>query len=91
MGQLKPGATYIYERHNDTVYAREFGDESNTRVVVGWDYDPKKPGDGREMYLESQERILWKQIREAAKTNIALQTAIDNVKILYHLGNQDGK
>ena len=25
MGTLKPGATYIYERNGDEVYAREFG------------------------------------------------------------------
>jgi hypothetical protein len=39
MGSLKPGATYIYERNKDTVYAREFGADPNTRQVVGWKYD----------------------------------------------------
>ena len=73
------------------MYAREHGSDASTRIAIGWDYDPWKPKDGRDMYLESKERILWKEIREAAKTNSALQTAIDNVKILYHLGKDNGK
>ena len=35
MGSLKPGVTYIYERANGRVYAREFG--SNQRQLVGYD------------------------------------------------------
>ena len=88
MGNLKPGASYIYERANGITYAREVG--STERTVIGWDYKPDKPSDGREMYLETKERILWKQIREAAKTNIALQNAIENVKIMYHLSKSNG-
>ena len=30
MGNLKPGATYVYERDGKTVYAREVGAEPNT-------------------------------------------------------------
>ena len=37
MGTLKPDTTYIYERVNDVVYARESG--SSTRREVGRDYD----------------------------------------------------
>ena len=43
MGQLKPGATYIYERDKETVYAREFGADPMTRQVVGWNYDKNNP------------------------------------------------
>jgi hypothetical protein len=38
MGALTPGATYIYERVNEVVYAREFG--KTERHVVGYKYDP---------------------------------------------------
>ena len=88
MGNLKSGASYIYERANGITYAREVG--SIERTVIGWDYIPDKPSDGKEIYLETKERILWKQIREAAKTNIALQNAIENVKIMYHLSKSNG-
>ena len=37
MGSLKPGATYIYERVDDTVYAREFGADPKDRFVIGYD------------------------------------------------------
>lgn len=33
MGKLKPGATYIYERDGDTIYARE--QSTTERHVVG--------------------------------------------------------
>lgn len=32
----------------------------------------------------------WREINEAAKTNEALQKAIERVKILYHLSRDDG-
>ena len=42
MGQLTPGATYIYERAEGIIYAREFG--KTERHVVGYEnpreYDP---------------------------------------------------
>jgi hypothetical protein len=36
------------------------------------------------------ENKLWGDIRQAAKTNSALQEAIDRVKILYHLSKENG-
>ena len=39
MGQLKPGATLIYERVGDTVYQREAGSDPATRTEVGWDHE----------------------------------------------------
>jgi hypothetical protein len=38
MGQLKPGATYIYEKANGVTYAREHGAHPGDRVAIGWDY-----------------------------------------------------
>ena len=38
---------------------------------------------------EMRENQLWKDIRETAKTNIALQEALERVKILYYLITYD--
>lgn len=91
MGQLKPGVKYIYERHDGTVYAREFGADPSTRQVHGWDYDPRTP-DGRPVSDHIKDSKLWGDIHRAAKTNPALQSALDRAKIIYHLGkDNDGK
>jgi hypothetical protein len=83
MGQLKPGATYIYERANGVTYAREVG--KTTRVAIGWDYDPNKPGDGRATYLNAKEARLWRNVRETAKTNPTLQRILDRAILVYNL------
>jgi len=98
MGQLKPGASYVYERDQGTVYARETGADPTTRQPIGWDYDPEeskrfdaRTDDGRPLHEHIMESKLWGDIRRAAKTDIALQEAIDRVKILYHLSKDHGK
>jgi hypothetical protein len=91
MGSLKPGATYIHERVDNVVYAREFGADPSTRQVVGWDYDKDNPNfdprtnDGRPLIDQMREDKLWFDIRRAAKTNPTLQAAMERVKIIYHL------
>lgn len=85
MGSLKPGATYIYEKYKGITYAREFGSEPSTRVPIGWDYDSNKPKDGRDTFIVSKEARLWKDIRETAKTNPALQKALDRAILVYKL------
>jgi len=74
MGTLKPDATYIYERVNDVVYARETG--SSTRREVGRDYD---------LHARIKEDELWGNIRRAAETNPTLQEALERVKVTYYL------
>lgn len=73
MGKLVPGASYIYERDGDTVYAREFG--STERTVIGMDYPVTQP-------------INWHDVMIVAKTNPALQHAVDNVIMLYKLSKE---
>jgi hypothetical protein len=97
MGSLKPGATYIYERADGVTYAREMGADPNTRVAIGWNYDPTQPNfdprtkDGRPLHDHIMEDQLWGEIRRAAKTNPTLQAAIERVKIIYHLSkDKDG-
>ena len=76
MGTLKPGATYVYERVDDVVYARESGSHPSTRREVGRDYD---------LHARMMEDQLWGNIRRAAETNPTLQEAIERVKVTYYL------
>ena len=94
MGSLKPGATYIYERNGEEIYAREFGETE--RKLIGYRYEMEgKPDprteDGRPLIEQLRENKLWGEIHREAKTNKALQEALDRVKILYHLSKENGK
>ena len=80
MGQLKPGATYIYERVDDTVFRREFG--AVDREVMGYDY---RTGDGRPLHDHVQDSKLWGDIHRAAKTNPTLQDALERAIMIYQL------
>ena len=97
MGRLKPGATYIHERGDHGVYAREFGADPSTRQVIGWDYDKDHPdfdprtGDGRPLRDHIMDSKLWGEIRREARTNYTLQKAIEQCIIIYHLSkDKDG-
>jgi hypothetical protein len=88
MGNLKPGATYIYERNGDEVYAREFGETD--RTLIGYKYEMEsKPDsrtpDGRPLREHIMEDKLWGEIRREAKTNITLQKALDRAIMIYRL------
>tara|TARA_R110000868_G_scaffold15136_2_gene69399 strand:- start:1051 stop:1374 length:324 start_codon:yes stop_codon:yes gene_type:complete len=102
MSQLKPGATYIYERANGVVYARESGADSSTRQVVGYEsgteYDPitghkinydSRTSDGRPLRDHMLEDKLWGEIRRTAKTNPTLQDALERVIMIYQLSKED--
>jgi len=89
VGSLKPGATYVYERVDNKVYAREFG--SSDRTIVGYEYDPKEFETYKRIAEDYLEDTLWQDIREQSKTNTVLQEALERVKILYHLSKDDGK
>lgn len=88
MGSLKPGATYIYERNGDEVYAREFGETE--RKLIGYQYEMEdKPdprtADGRPLREHMLENKMWGEIRRMAPTNPALQKALDRVIMIYKL------
>jgi hypothetical protein len=92
MGTLKPGATYIYERNGEEIYARETG--QTERVMIGYQYENKidpRTNDGRPLYEHIKEDQLWGEIRRAAKSNKALQSALDRAIIIYHLSKNNGK
>ena len=84
MGSLKPGATYVYERNEGTVYAREIGADPSTRKEIGYTYDPRTE-DGRPLHDHIQDSKLWGEIRREAKTNITLQKALDRAIMIYNL------
>jgi hypothetical protein len=92
MGSLKPGATYIYERNGEEVYAREFGEAD--RKLIGYKYENKvdpRTDDGRPLFEHLREDKLWGEIRRAARTNKALQEAMERVKLVYYLSKDHGK
>ena len=82
MGQLKPDATYIYERNGDTVFRREFGADPSTRQVMGYDY---RTSDGKPLYDHIQEDKMWGEIRRTARTNPTLQDELNRVIMIYKL------
>ena len=88
MGNLKPGATYIYERDGEEIYAREFGETE--RKLIGYKYkmedkpDPRT-NDGRPLHEHLMESKMWGEIRRMAPTNPALQKALDRVIMIYRL------
>jgi len=84
MGSLKPGATYVYERNNGIVYAREFGADPSTRKEIGWNYDPRT-SDGRPLHDHIMDDKMWGEIRREAKTNVTLQKALDRAIMIYKL------
>lgn len=92
MGTLTPGATYIYERNGEEIYARESG--KTDRTLIGYQYENKvdpRTNDGRPLYEHIKEDKLWGNIRRAAKTNSALQEALEHAILIYHLSKDHGK
>lgn len=92
MGSLTPGATYIYERVGDTVYAREAG--STERKIIGYDYKlgglVDTPKEDTFLGLPMSEVMLMALIVHESKNNEALRQELERVKILYHLSKDDG-
>jgi hypothetical protein len=92
MGSLTPGATYVYERNGEEIYAREVGKVD--RKLIGYQYennvDPRT-NDGRPLHEHIKEDKLWGEIRRAARTNSALQEALERAILIYHLSKDHGK
>jgi hypothetical protein len=82
MGTLKPGATYIYERNDGIIYAREFGADPATRFVVGYE-------SGQDYNTVQRDKINWHQLLEASKNNKALADALDRVIMIYELSKEN--
>jgi hypothetical protein len=85
MGNLRPGANIIYESpdNGETVYARYAGESE--RWLVGQSI---KAQTRVESIRETQ---LWHDIRLAAKSNPALQEALERAIIIYELSKKNGQ
>jgi hypothetical protein len=59
------------------------GDPPDQRFEVGREYNSQS------LFDDLQEARLWGDIHRAAKTNPALQDAVDRVKLVYALSQQD--
>ena len=90
MGTLTPGATYVYERNGEEIYARETG--KTDRTLIGYQYENKvdpRTHDGRPLYEHMKEDKLWGDVRREARTNKVLQDALDRAILIYHLSKKD--
>jgi hypothetical protein len=72
--------TYIYESPDggETVYRRKSGQV--TREL----YSVSKEKEERDQQVK--EEMLWTQIARAARSNPALQEALDRARVIYELG-----
>jgi hypothetical protein len=77
MGQLTPGATYIYESPDggQTIYARESG--TNERKLVGETHKSK--------LNQIRDNELWREIRVMAETHEGLREELERVKTYFYL------
>ena len=98
MSRLKPDTAYIYERVGNEVYAREAGSDPSTRILIGYGYDPvnghridydRRTADGRPLHDHLMEDKMWGDIRRMARTNPALQDALERVIVTYNLVRED--
>jgi hypothetical protein len=77
MSRWQPDKPIIYEHADGVTYGRQLG--STQRHVVGMTLEAQRRREG------IQENQLWYEIRESAKTNPALQDALERVKVIYYL------
>ena len=80
MGNLKPGATYIYESSDsgETVYAREMGAPPESRIMIGQSWLAK----------EQIEKRMWNDIYPNRNLNPALTEAVEKCIIIYKLSKE---
>lgn len=77
MGNLKPGATYVYERVDNRIYAREFG--GSERVLVGYE-----PGTA---YSTERKRLLseMNEVLIMCETDPIMNNLLDQLFVMYNL------
>jgi hypothetical protein len=87
MGNLTPGATYIYESPDggNTVYAREQG--QTERILIGYNLSKRQdPLNKMQEYSEiGFQEEMWADMFRISKDHPALQNALDHCKITYHM------
>jgi hypothetical protein len=80
MGTLTPGATYIYERADGRIYAREFG--SSERQLVGYDSKVQETRE-RRYYANHINSVLL-----MAESDPAMRELLEKLFVLYNLKKQ---
>ena len=76
MGTLTPGATYVYERVDNRVYARKFGETK--RQLVGWTDSPTSLA--MREYASEINHVL-----QMCETDPAMRELLDQLFVLYNL------
>lgn len=89
MGNLVPGATYIYERAGGVTYARIQGQDPRTRVPIGWELGEINTPEVFGVPTEQLKELA--SIVEKAKTNPALHQALEHVIMLHRLSKEYGQ
>ena len=81
MGNLKPGATYIYETPDggETIYAREEGAPNSEKIMIGQSWQAK----------ELVEQRMWNEIYPKRSRNPALTEAVEKCIIIYKLSEEN--
>ena len=77
MGNLKPGVTYIYERADGRIYAREFG--KTDRKLVGYDNKQQETAEMRYYMTEMNNVLLM------CEQNPAMKQLLEQLFVLYNL------
>jgi hypothetical protein len=77
MGTLTPGTTYIYERANGRIYAREFG--GSERKLVGYDVGVQETESSRRMMTQMNEVLIM------CEQDPAMKQLLDQLFVLYNL------
>ena len=83
MGSLKPGATYIYERADGIIYAREFGETK--RTVVGYE-------SGKEYDLSGPTKRMMSELNEVVRmceTDPEMRELLDKLFVVYNLKKKE--
>lgn len=79
LGTLKPGATYVYERVDDRIYAREFG--KTKRSLVGW---TENDSIANREYQSNVNGML-----AMCETDPAMKELLDQLFVLYNLKKKE--
>ena len=77
MGQLKPGATYVYERVGHNIYAREFG--NNQRTLVGYETNTAFSSERQRLLSEMNEVLIM------CETDPIMKNLLEQLFLMYNL------
>jgi hypothetical protein len=77
MGSLKPGVTYVYERVDNAIYAREFG--GNERTLVGYETGNAYSTERKRLLSELNEVLLM------CETDPIMNNLLEQLFVMYNL------